>query len=68
MEFKVGGGQVIPDFKQTVIGLEPGEPTSIGIPANEAYGPYQDELTQEIPKSCLPGVLAPEIDQRLVTI
>jgi len=51
-----------------VIGLEPGKSTSIDIPANEAYGPYKDELTQEIPKSSLPEDLNPEIGQRLVTI
>ena len=50
------------------IGLEPGESNSIDIPANEAYGPYQDELIRRIPKSSLPADLDTEIGQRLEII
>lgn len=47
--FTIGEGAVLPMFESAVIGLEPGETTTVEIPAEEAYGPYYDEAVQEVP-------------------
>lgn len=55
LEFTLGAGQVIPGFDQGVEGMEVGEEKTITIPAEEAYGPHQDELVAEIDKSSFPS-------------
>ena len=49
--FKVGEGQVIQGFDAAVRGLEPGKATTVKIPAEEAYGPRDDELVIPVSKA-----------------
>lgn len=46
LEFTVGAGQVISGFDAAVQTLEPGESTTVTIPAAEAYGERSDDATQ----------------------
>jgi peptidylprolyl isomerase len=55
LEFKLGGGQVIPGFDEAVAGMEVGETRQVRIPAEEAYGPYREEMVLEVPRTQLPG-------------
>ena len=43
----------------------PGESKSMRIPAAEAYGPYQDELVEEVERAMLPEDMEPEVGLRL---
>lgn len=61
LEFKVGGGDVIQGFDKGVTGMSVGEKRTIYIPANEAYGPVQDELIIEFPKDRFPADMNPEV-------
>ena len=54
LEFSVGGGQVIAGFDDAVSGLEIGESITINIPAEKAYGPYQEEMTQTVGRDQFP--------------
>jgi FKBP-type peptidyl-prolyl cis-trans isomerase 2 len=64
LEFTLGAGNVIPGFDQGVTGMSVGETKTIHIPADEAYGPRQDHLSQEVPRSAMPADL--ELEQGMV--
>jgi peptidylprolyl isomerase len=54
LEFTIGQGQLISGFEQAVIGMKVGDSKIINIPANEAYGPYRDDLVITVNLSQLP--------------
>ncbi|MDP2299265.1 MAG: FKBP-type peptidyl-prolyl cis-trans isomerase, partial [Actinomycetota bacterium] len=47
--FILGGGDVLPAFEGAILGLEPGQSTTVTIPAEEAYGPHIPEAVQVVP-------------------
>jgi peptidylprolyl isomerase len=65
LEFTIGDGDVIPGFEQAVIGMTPGELKTVTIPAEEAYGPYDEELVIEVDRSKIPEDIEPEIGMQL---
>lgn len=65
LEFKLGGGTVIPGFDKAVVGMRVGDKKTITIPAGEAYGPHQDNLVVEIPRDQLSKDLVPVVGQHL---
>ena len=65
LEFTIGESQVIPDFEQAVIGLNPGESKAIKIPADKAYGPYYEEMVVAVDRDRLPPNFQPEVGQQL---
>ena len=65
LEFTLGQGQLIPGFEQAVIGMKIGESKTVTIPAEQAYGPYNNELISVIDRDNLPEGLDPEVGQQL---
>lgn len=65
LEFKVGSGQVIKGFDDGVSGMSVGEKKTIQIPVEEAYGPRNDEMVVQFPKSNFPDDLNPEVGMQL---
>ncbi len=65
LEFEVGGGMVIPGFDAGVTGMIIGEKKTILIPADEAYGPKQEDMIMEFPKDRFPADLVPEAGMQL---
>jgi len=65
LEFTLGQGQLIPGFEQAVIGMKIGDLKTINIPADQAYGPYRDDLILVIERDQLPEDLDPEVGQQL---
>lgn len=59
LEFTVGSGQVIPGFDKAVEGMAVGDEKDVNIEPDDAYGPRQEEMMQEVPKSALPAELEP---------
>jgi len=49
---------VIPGFENGVVGMKVGESKKVTIPADQAYGPYNNELVAAVPRSQVP----PELD------
>ena len=64
-QFTLGQEQVIRGFEQAVLGMTVGESKTVVIPADEAYGPYRDELVIVEDISNLPPGLEPEIGDQL---
>ena len=54
-EFVVGSGEMLPAFERAVCALAPGEETNIRIPAEEAYGLYDESLVERVPVSMFPN-------------
>jgi peptidylprolyl isomerase len=65
LEFTIGEGQLIADFEQAVIDMNPGESKTIKIPFDNAYGPHRDEMLIVVDRSQFPEDLEPKIDQQL---
>lgn len=66
LEFTIGAGQLIKGFDHGVVGMEVNETKSVSIPSDEAYGPVQENLIQEVEKSQLPPEIQPAIGQTLI--
>ena len=65
LEFTLGAGQVIPGFEEAITGMEVGETKQVRIPAEQAYGPYRDEMVLELPREQLPDDVELEIGQQV---
>ena len=65
LEFEVGGGMVIPGFDDGVTGMAIGEKKTIQIPADQAYGPKQEEMIMEFPRDRFPEDMVPEVGMQL---
>ena len=64
LEFTLGGGQLIPDFEEAVVGMNPGDTKTVQIEAKRAYGERHEQLIFVVPRTQLPEGISPEIDQR----
>jgi len=65
LEFEVGAGMVIPGFDEGVTGMSVGEKRTLEIPAEEAYGPVQEEMFMEFPLDRFPPEMVPEAGMQL---
>ena len=65
LQFTIGESQVITGFEQAVIGMEIDESKTVKIPADEAYGPYNEELVQVIERGEFPPELKLEVGKKL---
>jgi len=65
LQFVIGEGMLIPAFEEAIVGMLPGDSRSVHIPADEAYGPYMDELILEVDKNQIPAYLNPEEGMQL---
>ena len=65
LEIKIGGGQLIAGFEEALSGMEIGESKTVTIPADKAYGPYQQEMEMVVGRSQFPAELEPRIGQQL---
>jgi len=65
LEFEVGSGMVIPGFDDGVTGMSIGEKKTVQIPADEAYGPLQEDMILEFPKDKFPADMVPEEGMQL---
>lgn len=51
-----GGGGIIPGLEKALEGREAGEDLSVVIEPEEGYGPVNDDLIQNVPKTAFEGV------------
>ncbi len=65
LEFVVGCGMVIPGFDDGVTGMAVGDKKTVQIPADEAYGPKQEDMIMEFPKEKFPAEMVPEVGMQL---
>ncbi len=65
LEFEVGSGMVIKGFDDGVTGMTVGDKKTISIPAEDAYGPRQEEIVLEFPRINFPPDIEPEVGMTL---
>lgn len=65
LQFKLGGGQLLPDFDRCVAGMSLGESKTIKIQYEKGYGARDENLVMTVDRSFLPSDLDPEIGQHL---
>lgn len=65
LAFTIGEGMLIPGFEKAVVGMSPGETANVRIPADEAYGPYRQELLSRVPREDFPEEIVPEVGLQL---
>ncbi len=51
-----GAGNIIPGLEKALEGKQAGEQVSVRVPAAEAYGEWDEALTQEVPLEMFQGV------------
>ncbi len=66
MELTIGGGEFFEQIEEALIGMAPGDKKTVTIPAEDAFGEYDEEKVFTVPKSDLPADLVPEVGQELV--
>ncbi|MDW7732899.1 MAG: peptidylprolyl isomerase [Methanolobus sp.] len=66
LEFTVGAGQVISGFEEAVRGMEEGEEKEFRIEPSEAYGEYNEDLAQEVPKTVIRSDMDIEVGMMLL--
>lgn len=64
-QFTIGDGQVIQNIERAVLGMNPGESKTILLTADEAFGPYYDEMVVVIDRERLPEGLNPKLGDQL---
>ncbi len=65
LEFEVGSGMVIKGFDDGVTGMKVGDKKTINIPVDEAYGPVNEDMLVEFPRSNFPPEMLPEVGMQL---
>ncbi|MEK6868599.1 MAG: peptidylprolyl isomerase [Nanoarchaeota archaeon] len=64
LEFVAGTGQMIPGFDNAVIGMKVGQEKKVKLQPSEAYGDYDPQLVQEMPRKQVP--IEEELKQGMV--
>jgi peptidylprolyl isomerase len=65
LEFTLGAGEVIPGFESAVVGMAPGDRKVATVPADDAYGQYDEEMVMEVDRGQFPANIEPQVGQRL---
>jgi peptidylprolyl isomerase len=65
LAFTLGEGEMVPAFETAILGMKVGEYKTFTIPAEEAYGPYYEDLVLEVPRSMIPSDVVPKVGVQL---
>jgi FKBP-type peptidyl-prolyl cis-trans isomerase 2 len=65
LQFTIGEGQLISEFEEAVVGMNPGDTKTIQIASEDAYGPHHEEMVMEVDRSEFPEDIDPQVNQRL---
>ncbi|MFC2046742.1 peptidylprolyl isomerase [Chloroflexota bacterium] len=65
LEFTIGAGQMIPGFEGVVRGMQVGQVKTVTIAAEEAYGPYNEDMVLVVERDTLPENVNPVVGQQL---
>ena len=63
MDFQLGGGQLLPDFENAVVGMSVGQTKSFNIP--KAYGEVNPEAIFKVPRTSFPENFEFQVGQRV---
>lgn len=65
LQFTLGDGQLLPDFEKAVLGMEVGADKTFTIDAENAYGPFHQELIFRVGRDQFPTNIQPTVGQQL---
>jgi peptidylprolyl isomerase len=65
-ELTIGAGELFPQIDELLAGMAPGEKKTVIIPAEDAFGEYDEEKVFTVSRSDLPDDLSPAIGDELV--
>jgi peptidylprolyl isomerase len=65
MELTIGNEDFFPQIEEALIGMAPGEKKTLVIPAEDAFGEYDEEEVFQIQRSQLTGDIVPEVGMEL---
>ncbi|MHC4619854.1 MAG: FKBP-type peptidyl-prolyl cis-trans isomerase [Planctomycetota bacterium] len=65
LEFTIGQESIIPALENAVIGMEPGDSKTVKIGADEAFGPYREDLVRTLERSLFPEDVDLQVGKRL---
>lgn len=66
MELTIGNGDFFPQFDELLVGMKTGETKTISIPAEEAFGEYDNDKVFTVPRSDIPEDMKPEEGDELL--
>ena len=56
LEFVMGSGMIIPGLEAGLVGMSEGETKNVAVAAADAYGTYNDEAIQMLPREQFEGI------------
>jgi FKBP-type peptidyl-prolyl cis-trans isomerase 2/Tfp pilus assembly protein PilF len=62
----IGKSNLLKSFEKSLSGMKPGEIKSIQVSAEEAYGPYKDELKKVLSRTQFPSDMQPEVGMQII--
>ncbi|HBG06419.1 MAG: peptidylprolyl isomerase [Geobacteraceae bacterium GWC2_58_44] len=65
MELTIGAEDFFPQVEEALVGMAPGEKKTVTIPAEDAFGEYDEEEVFSISRDQLTGDIVPEIGMEL---
>lgn len=65
LSFTIGEDEVIPGFKEAVVGMAPGDTETATVQPEDAYGPRSDERIFSVDRAQLPEDLDPGVGDQL---
>jgi len=65
MELTIGAEDFFPQVEEALVGMAPGEKKTVIIPAEDAFGEYDEEEVFSISRDQLTGDIVPEIGMEL---
>ena len=65
LEFEVGSGTIIPGLDAAIPGMTVGDEKTVNVPADQAYGPVNDQARQAIPRTDIPADIPVEVGTQL---
>jgi peptidylprolyl isomerase len=65
IQLQIGGGQVIPGFENALLGMKEGDTKNVTLAPDQAYGPHQPQLVQDVPRTDIPAEIELEVGTML---
>lgn len=65
LAFQVGAGQIIPGLDSAIPGMAVGDKKTVNVPCDQAYGPVNPAMRQDIPRADIPSHIPVEVGTRL---
>lgn len=65
LAFEVGAGQIIPGLDAAIPGMSIGDKKTVSIPCDEAYGPVNPAMRQDVPRTEIPENIPTDVGTQL---